>query len=124
MDSLAFDRAGAQHPAMRWLRPGWPLYIVAVTALGLWQGLNALINMRSIGMDHVAAWKPFLWETSSVLIILALIPAIVQVERRFRLDARPRWRTVAIHLASACVFSVLHTAGMVSVRKLVFLLAG
>src|SRR6476620_10788102 len=80
MDSLAFDRAG-QRPAndmapgsslMRWLRPGWPLYIIGVTALGLWQGLNALINLRSMG-SHVQAWKPFLWETSSVLIILALI---------------------------------------------------
>src|SRR4051812_14258879 len=125
MDSLAFDRAGAQQQARtRWLRPGWPLYIAAVTALGLWQGLNALISMRSNGMDHIAAWKPFLWETSSVLIILTLIPAIVQVERRFRLDAKPRWRTLAIHFVSACVFSVLHTAGMVTIRKLVFMLVG
>ena len=75
---------------MRWLRPGWPLYVAAVTLLGLWQGLNALINMRSAGMGHVAAWKPFLWETSSVLVILALIPAIVRVEGRFRLDSKPR----------------------------------
>ena len=64
---------------MRWLRPGWPLYIAGVTALGLWQGLNALINMRSMNLNGVQAWKPFLWETSSVLIILTLIPAIVQV---------------------------------------------
>lgn len=117
MDSLAFDR-------MRWLRPGWPLYIAGVTALGLWQGLNALINMRSMNMNGVEAWKPFLWETSSVLVILALIPAIVRVERRFRLDSKPRGRIVAIHLLSACVFSVAHTAGMVAIRKVGFLLAG
>jgi two-component system, LytTR family, sensor kinase len=124
MDSLAFDPVTQRAATLRWLRPGWPLYIAAVTALGLWQGLNALINMRSIGMDHVAAWKPFLWETSSVLVILALIPAIVRIERRFRLDSRPRGRIVAIHFVSACVFSVLHTAGMVAIRKLVFVIAG
>jgi two-component system, LytTR family, sensor kinase len=117
MDSPAFDR-------MRWLRPGWPLYIAGVTALGLWQGLNALINMRSMNMNGVDAWKPFLWETSSVLVILALIPAIVRVEGRFRLDSKPRGRIVAIHLLSACVFSVVHTAGMVAIRKVGFLLAG
>ncbi len=65
-----------------------------------------------------------LWETSSVLVILSLIPAIVWVERRFRLDSKPRSRIVAIHLLSACVFSVVHTSGMVAIRKLVFLLAG
>src|SRR5262245_36377831 len=125
MDSLALDRAGRKPPAddvrrsawPRWLRPGWPLYIAGVTLLGLWQGLNALINIRSNGAADIEAWKPFLWETSSVLVILALIPAIVWVELRFRLDSRPRRRIVAIHLLSACVFSVLHTAGMVVIRK-------
>lgn len=123
MDSLASDQV--ERPVrMRWLRPGWPLYIAGVTALGLWQGLNALINMRSLYMSHVQAWKPFLWETSSVLVILALIPAIVSIERRFRLDSKPRGRIVAIHLVSACVFSVVHTSGMVAVRKLGFMIAG
>jgi sensor histidine kinase YesM len=108
---------------MRWLRPGWPLYIAGVTLLGLWQGLNALISLRSAG-SHMEAWKPFVWETSSVLVILALIPAIVWVENRFRLDSRPRGRIVAIHLVSACVFSVVHTSGMVAIRKLGFLIVG
>jgi sensor histidine kinase YesM len=108
---------------MRWLRPGWPLYIAAVTLLGLWQGLNALISLRSAG-SHMEAWKPFVWETSSVLVILALIPAIVWVEKRFRLDSRPRGRIVAIHFLSACVFSVVHTSGMVAIRKLGFMIVG
>src|SRR5262245_59744171 len=124
MDSLAFDPVARRPAALRWLRTGWPLYITAVTALGLWQGLNALINMRSVGVYVVAAWKPYLWETSSVLVILALIPAIVRIELRFRLDAKPRGRIIAIHFVSACVFSVLHTAGMIGVRKIVTALAG
>src|SRR5262245_21012757 len=98
MDSLALDETGRGAADLRWLRPGWPLYIAAISLLGLWQGLNTIIGMRSAGFAAVEAWKPLLWETSSVLVILALIPAIVRLERRFRLDARPRSRIVAIHL--------------------------
>src|SRR5689334_20376928 len=79
MDSPVSDRTERRALKLRWLRPGWPLYIAAVSLFGLWQGLNALIGMRSIGMRDVEVWKPFLWETSSVLVILALIPAIVWV---------------------------------------------
>jgi hypothetical protein len=124
MDSPVSDRTERRALKLRWLRPGWPLYIAAVSLFGLWQGLNALIGMRSIGMRDVEVWKPFLWETSSVLVILALIPAIVWVEGRFRLDSKPRWRMVAVHVACACVFSAVHTTGMVALRKLGFMLLG
>lgn len=124
MDSLAFDPAGQAPGSMRWLRPGWPLYVAAGVLLGLWQGLNVVIGMRSTGLEQVAMWKPFLWEMSSVLVLLALIPAIVRVERRYRLDSKPRSRVVAIHLLSACIFSIVHTGGMVAIRKLGFLMAG
>jgi two-component system, LytTR family, sensor kinase len=74
--------------------------------------------------SQTAAWKPFVWELSSVLVILVLIPVIVRVERIFRLDARPRSRIIAVHTASAIVFSTVHTAGMVAVRTMVYALAG
>jgi len=122
MDSLAFDRAGQRRGTLRWL--GWPLYVGAVTLLGLWQGLNVLISLRSAGVNYIEAWKPFLWETSSVLVILALIPGIVWIERRFRLDSKPRGRMVAVHLLSACLFSAVHTTGMVTIRKLAFMAVG
>jgi two-component system LytT family sensor kinase len=124
MDSLALDETGRSATSVRGFRPGWPLYIAAALLLGLWQGFNTIIGMRSAGFAAVAAWKPLLWETSSVLVILALIPAIVRIEHRFRLDAKPRARIAAIHLLSACVFSAVHTAGMVAIRKIGFLIAG
>jgi two-component system, LytTR family, sensor kinase len=106
----------------RWLQPGWPLFITLVVLLGLWQGLNQLIGLGD--NSQVASWKPFVWELSSVLVILALIPVIVAVEGRFRLDARPRGRIVLVHTVSAIVFSTIHTTGMVVVRKIVYALAG
>jgi len=104
----------------QWLQPGWPLFITLVVLLGLWQGLNQFIGNNF----QIALWKQFVWELSSVLVILALIPVIVRVERIFRLDARPRGRIVLAHTISAFVFSTVHTTGMVAVRKIIFALAG
>ena len=119
------DASGETTPGTRslfayWLRPGWPLFITVFVLLGLWQGLNQFIGNGF----RIALWKQFVWELSSVLVILALIPVIVRVERIFRLDSRPRSRIVVAHTISAFVFSTVHTTGMVAVRKIVFALAG
>ena len=105
----------------RWLRPGWPLFTALAILLGVYWGLNQLIGLRSA---PIAAWKPFVWELSSVLVILALSPFIVRMERRFRLDARPLRRIVLAHAAAAIVFSAVHTTSMVILRKIVYALAG
>jgi two-component system LytT family sensor kinase len=124
MDSLAYDelaRSGEPRPGlMRWLRPGWPLYIALTLLLGAYLGLNQLIDLDS---GH-AVWEPFVWELSSALVMLALIPVIVRVERRFPLDAQARWRIIVMHVASAVTFSIAHTSTMVALRKLVYALAG
>src|SRR5215469_11619188 len=110
--------------ASRWLRPGWPLFITLAILFGVYLGLNHLIGTRFEPGPAVAAWKPFVSELSSVLVILALMPLIVRVERRFRLDARPRSRIVIAHAVAAVVFSAVHTTGMVILRKIVYALAG
>jgi two-component system, LytTR family, sensor kinase len=128
LDRIQSGNASAEMPLggrsllARWLQPGWPLFITLFVLLGLWQGLNQLIGLGP--HPQVAAWKPFVWELSSVLVILALIPLIVRVERVFRLNARPRSRIIVAHTVSAIVFSTVHTAGMVAVRKIVYALAG
>lgn len=106
-----------------WLRPGWPLYIALVVLLGLYQGLNELIGMRH-SAEPIAVWKPFVWELSSVLVILALIPYIVRLERRSPTHSRPRSRVLAVHAAGILSFSLVHTAGMIGLRKLVYAMAG
>jgi len=108
--------------ASRWLQSRWPLFITLAILFGLYHGLNQLIGMRS--GPPIAAWKPFVWELSSVLVILALSPLIVRMEQRFRLDARPRSRIVFAHAAAAIAFSAVHTTSMVMLRKLVYSLAG
>jgi sensor histidine kinase YesM len=115
--------ASDRGPAWRWLRPGWPLYVLLTLLFGVYQGLNALLGLHS-ARSHFAAWKPFLWELSSIVVIVALIPFIVRFENRIRVDSRPRTRVLLAHIAGAIAFSALHTTGMVLIRKLVYTLAG
>jgi two-component system, LytTR family, sensor kinase len=108
--------------APRAARRGWILYVVLGLLFGLYMGINAMIGAR--GRADIAAWEPLVWEISSVIVIFALIPFIVRFERRFRLDARPRWRVAVVHTCAALVFSALHVVGMLALRKLAYAFAG
>jgi signal transduction histidine kinase len=103
-------------------RRGWMLYGVLGLLFGLYMGINSLIGLRD--RADIAPWEPLVWELSSVIVIFALIPFIVSFERRFRLDDRPRWRVAAAHTGAALVFSALHIAGMLALRKLAYAFAG
>ena len=70
------------------------------------------------------AWQPVTWELSSHLVLLALVPAVVAFERRFPLGFAGFARHVPWHLAGSVVFSLVHVAGMVGLRKAVYALAG
>lgn len=105
--------AGARRSARR--VPAWVVYLSLTLLLGVYQGINAYINFGGDG-----AWKPFVWELSSALTVLALLPLVVHHERRFPLDSRPRGRAVLAHAAGVLVFSVAHTTGMVLLRKLAY----
>jgi len=100
-----------------------PRVIYAVLALlfGLYLGINSMVGLRGAG---IAAWKPMVWELTSVIVIFALIPLVVRFEARFRLDAHPRWRIVIAHMGAALIFSALHVAGILLLRKLVYAVVG
>jgi two-component system, LytTR family, sensor kinase len=100
----------------------WALYVVLVLLFGVYLGINQIIGLRS--RPDIAAWKPLVWEISSAIIIFALVPFIVRFERRFRLDARPRWRTFVAHACAALVFCALHVAGILILRKLAYAAVG
>jgi two-component system, LytTR family, sensor kinase len=114
----ASSSAGRPHAA----RSGWVIYAVLALLFGLYLGINSVVGLR--GRPDIAAWKPMVWELSSVIVIFALIPFVVRFEAHFRLDARPRWRIVMAHLGAALIFSALHVAGILLLRKLVYALVG
>jgi signal transduction histidine kinase len=101
-------------------RAGWVLYMILGLLLGVYLGINQIIDLHG----KVEDWKPMVWELSSVIVIFTLIPLVVRFERRFRLNARPRWRIIAAHLGAALAFSALHIAGMLILRNLAYAVAG
>ena len=88
--------------------------------------LNTVFNgiVARIDNARTAAWEPWVWESSSSLLILLLIPFVKAVERRwpFRFDT---WRhSLPWHLLASVAFSLAHVAGMVGLRKLAYELVG
>ncbi|MDE2316100.1 MAG: LytTR family transcriptional regulator [Xanthomonadaceae bacterium] len=88
--------------------------------------LNTVFNGLVAQIDHArtAAWEPWVWESTSALLILLLIPFVKWAERRwpFRFDT---WRhSLPRHLLASVVFSLVHVAGMDGLRKLVYDMVG
>ncbi|MGY0798604.1 LytTR family DNA-binding domain-containing protein [Lysobacter sp. A286] len=69
-------------------------------------------------------WEPLTWSWSSGLLQLALVPALLWFTRRWPLHLDTWRRHLAWYLPASVVWSVLHVAGMVAVRKLVYLTQG
>jgi len=97
----------------------WMIYALLAVLLGTYLGVNQMLDNR-----RLAAWKPFVWELSSTLIVFACIPLIVRFERRFRLDARTWWRTLFAHAGGVLVFSAVHVTFIILIRKSVYALMG
>jgi integral membrane sensor domain MASE1 len=112
----------AENPPIPTGRPGWALYSILALLFGAYLGVNQIVNLH--GNADVEPWKPLVWELSSAIVIFAVVPLIVRFERRFRLDARPRWRIILAHAGAAFLFSAWHVAAIVALRKSVYAFAG
>ncbi|WP_426662212.1 LytTR family DNA-binding domain-containing protein [Rhodanobacter aciditrophus] len=103
----------------------WPRAVEVAFWVALY-ALNTVFNGLVAQIDHArtAAWEPWVWESSSALLILLLIPFVKWVERRwpFRFDT---WRrSLPWHLLASVAFSLVHVAGMDGLRKLVYGMVG
>lgn len=90
----------------------------------------AVVDAFSVTADRAKAgrpigfWEPFVWETSSVLILVLLVPGVMAFTRRVPPLAAP-WRLVLpLHLAAAVAFSVVHVAAMGALRWAVYAVVG
>ena len=115
-------RSDPSHPqAWRGLEIGFWVALTAVNAVA--NSLAVVWEARRLSLD-LAAWEPVVWETSSGLVILLLIPATAAFTRRFPLHLDTWRRHLPWHLLGSVAFSVLHVAGMVALRKLVYATQG
>jgi DNA-binding LytR/AlgR family response regulator len=104
------------------LRAGY--LIVAPVALVV-VAVNALSNLAD--MPHVAAWEPWVWEGSSAAAVIGLVlwlpwlaTAAASPEEAAAAGWRPKLRFAAVHAAALLVYSGLHVAGFVWLRKLAY----
>jgi hypothetical protein len=94
------------------------LYWLAIYALHAWvNSLSVLSDYHRLNIA-IDAWKPIVWESSSHLIGLMLIPAILSFDRYLSQQTRQLQKIALGHLLFSVVYSVCHVAGMVFIRQL------
>lgn len=64
--------------------------------------------------------EPWILEATSVLVLIALVPLVARLERWMPFTTDSWVSALAVYAAGSVVFSALHVAGMVLLRKLVF----
>jgi hypothetical protein len=104
-----------------------------VLEIAFWVGLivfDAIADSVTVIMDiHRVGlgfedWEPVVWEWSSALMVLLLVPALVWFTRRHPLQWQD-WRPQLLrHLGASVAFSLIHVVGMVALRKLAYTAQG
>ena len=103
----------------------WLIYgAVAAVALGIGV-VNALSKAQDVAWHggNYDAGTPLLWEMTSIAVIIVLAPMLFIAVRRLR-HATGWPLRIGLALAVILVFSALHIAGMVGLRKLAMSLVG
>lgn len=72
----------------------------------------------------LSIWEPAVWEYSSLVLMLALIPLIAWFNNRVPIGARTWKWAVPLHLLATVPFSLIHVSGMEGLRMLVYHLVG
>jgi hypothetical protein len=120
--SIPPDDAWSRYqPWRRVFEVGFWLAVTLVNAVG--NSITVLIDIRRSGLDF-AAWEPVVWEWSSGLAWLLLVPGIVWFTRRFPLHWDTWRRQLPWHVLASGVLSLLHVLAMVAMRSLAYRIQG
>jgi len=81
--------------------------------------INSVVAWFDVQRAHLdfAPWQPAVWEWSSNLVLLALVPVVLAFDRRCPLQYGSLRRNLPWHLLASVVFSVVHVLLMVALRK-------
>jgi hypothetical protein len=114
------NRAFTFESFQRWRRSFelafWPLLFLVNTVF------NAVISVMD--HPHVSPWQPWVWESSSAIMMLALMPALIYVSRRWPIRFESWRHSLPMHIGFSVVYSLIHVGGMVALRKLAYATAG
>jgi hypothetical protein len=105
-----------------WRLPFWLTWtgFMAFTAV-----MNALSTSQDLARRGASfrSWEPFVWEATSAVATLVLLPGLAWLVERRPWLPRPGAATAGLYAAAAVAFSALHVAGMVALRKGVYAVA-
>src|SRR5450631_74816 len=109
---------------LRWRRPieiaAWvALFTITATA-------NSIVVTLDFQRQHMPfdPWEPWVWEWTSNMTILALVPLIVLAERRMPLRLGVLRRHLAGHVLASIGISIAHVTIMVALRKMIYAAMG
>lgn len=86
---------------------------------------NTLVAQLEVRRESdLALWKPAVWEISSSLLWLAIIPLVLTFDRRWPLDGGQLRRHLPRHVLLTVPVSLLHVVGMVGLRHLAYAAMG
>ncbi len=92
--------------------------------------LHGIINGYSVLADIqrrelvFASWEPFVWEISSQIAMLMLIPLLLYLDNKRPLSFNRIKSGMVYHLTISVVFSLLHVSLMVALRELSYCVNG
>lgn len=88
--------------------------------------VNSIIVLMEIDRVQLnfAVWEPVVWEWTSNLVLLALVPAVIAFERRFPLQFGTWRQNMRWHLLATVPYSLVHVLAMVALRKVVYMSQG
>ena len=99
------------------------LLAVMLVVLALVNSLSVTDEWRHRGRS-LAFVEPLIWETSSIIVLMAMAPVIMALIRRVWPLAPPWWRTALIYIPVGIAYSLTHVIGMGVLRAAAYALAG
>lgn len=94
----------------------WALFVVFNTSANV---AVALIELRR-DEPGFPAWPPIVWESSSTLLMLVLLPAVIWFTGWMPVQWSNWRRWLPGYVLASVVFSLVHVAGMVWLRQLAY----
>jgi len=101
----------------------WAAIALVSIPISLVNATSVLIEFRRLELP-IEPVEPFFWEFSSAAILVLLAPLVGWAVRRWPLEGPGIWSALAVHAGLTFPFSLVHIAGIYSVRRLAYALMG
>jgi hypothetical protein len=98
-------------------------WVLVLGTQAIFDTLVTWIDLRR-SLPEFPLWQPLSWELTSTAVVGALIPVIARFERHHPLRLGTLRTQLPWHLAGSVAYCLAHIAGMVVLRKFIYLLAG